>query len=160
MSDLRAKSPWITHYNTGGCNGCDIEILAALGPKYDIERFGMLNRGNPKQSDILLVTGPVTLKCRDVLRRVWLEMPEPKVVVAMGACTHGGGVFRDMYHVENGVNGIIPVDVWIPGCTPRIEAIIDGLVEGVAIWKDKTKEKEYMVGHSEKLLEKIGVLND
>jgi Ni,Fe-hydrogenase III small subunit len=157
---LRKKSPWILHYNTGGCNGCDIEILAALGPKFDIERFGMLNRGNPKQSDILLVTGPVTLQCRDVLRRLYLEMPEPKVVVAMGACTHGGGVFRDFYHVENGVNKIIPVDVWIPGCTPRVEALVDGLVEAIEIWEKKSKEKEYLIGHSEELLKQIGVVDD
>jgi len=160
VSSLRKKSPWILHFNTGGCNGCDIEILAALAPKYDIERFGMLNRGNPKQSDILLVTGPVTLKCRDVLRRLYLEMPEPKVVVAMGACTHGGGVFRHLYHTENGVNGIVPVDVWIPGCTPRIEAIIDGLIEGVEIWATKDKSKEYIVGQNEELLKKIGAIND
>jgi len=160
FTKFRKKSPWILHYNTGGCNGCDIEILAALAPKYDIERFGMLNRGNPKQSDILLVTGPVTKRCRDVLRRLYLEMPEPKVVVAMGACAHGGGIFRDFYHVENGVDNIIPVDVWIPGCAPRVEAVIDGMVEAVKIWEKKTKEKEYMRNHTHELLEKLGVRND
>lgn len=160
FSKFRKKSPWILHYNTGGCNGCDIEILATLSPKYDIERFGALNRGNPKQSDILLVTGPVTKNCKDVLRRLYLEMPEPKVVVAMGACGHGGGVFRHLYNVENGVDNIIPVDVWIPGCSPNPRALIDGLLEAVAIWEKKTKEKEKLRNHSDELIEKLGVNDD
>ncbi len=159
LNKYRKKSPWILHYNTGGCNGCDIEILASLAPKYDIERFGALNRGNPKQADILLVTGPVTKRCKDVLRRLYLQMPEPKVVVAMGACGHGGGVFRNFYHVENGVDNIIPVDVWIPGCAPRPEALIDGIVEAIEILEKKSKEKEYIRNHNE-LIHKLGVKND
>jgi NADH-quinone oxidoreductase B subunit len=159
FSKFRKKSPWILHYNTGGCNGCDIEILAALAPKYDIERFGALNKGNPKQSDILIVTGPVTKNCKDVLRRLYLEMPEPKVVIAMGACAHGGGIFRNFYHVENGVDNIIPVDVWIPGCAPRVEALIDGVAEAIEIWQQKSKEKEYMRNHEE-MIGKLGVNDD
>ena len=160
FSKFRKKSPWILHYNTGGCNGCDIEILASLAPKYDIERFGALNRGNPKQADILLVTGPVTKNCKDVLRRLYLEMPEPKVVVAMGACGHGGGVFRHLYNVENGVDNIIPVDVWIPGCAPRPEALIDGIVEAIEIWEKKSKEKEYPRNYSEEMRKQLGVDDD
>jgi len=159
LNKYRKKSPWILHYNTGGCNGCDIEILATLAPKYDIERFGALNRGNPKQADILLVTGPVTKRCKDVLRRLYLQMPEPKVVVAMGACGHGGGVFRNFYHVENGVDNIIPVDVWIPGCAPRPEAIIDGIIEAIEILEKKTKEKEYIREH-DKHIERLGEKDD
>jgi ech hydrogenase subunit C len=159
FSKFRKKSPWILHYNTGGCNGCDIEILAALAPKYDIERFGALNKGNPKQTDILLVTGSVTKNCKDVLKRLYLEIPEPKVVVAVGACAHGGGIFRNFYHVENGVDNIIPVDVWVPGCAPRVEALIDGIVEAIEIWQQKSKEKEYMRNH-EKNYDRLGVNDD
>jgi len=82
----RVKSPWILHYDTGGCNGCDIEILAVLTPRYDVERFGMINRGNPKQADVFLVTGPVTKRCRERLINLYLQVPEPKVVVAVGSC--------------------------------------------------------------------------
>lgn len=160
FSSFRKKSPWILHYNTGGCNGCDIEILATLAPKYDIERFGALNRGNPKQADILLVTGPVTKNCKDVLRRLYLEMPEPKVVVAMGACGHGGGVFRHLYNVENGVDNIIPVDVWIPGCAPNPRALIDGIVEAIKIWEKKGKEKEKLRNYSDEMIKSLGVNDD
>jgi NADH:ubiquinone oxidoreductase subunit B-like Fe-S oxidoreductase len=86
-------------------------------------------------------------------------MPEPKVVVAMGACAHGGGIFRDFYNVENGVNNIIPVDVWIPGCAPRVEALIDGIVEAIKIWEKKGKEKEFMRNHDE-VVPKLGVEDD
>ncbi|WP_456455080.1 NADH-quinone oxidoreductase subunit B family protein [Thermovibrio sp.] len=137
---FRKKSPWILHYNTGSCNGCDIEILACLAPKYDIERFGALNRGNPKQSDILLVTGPVTKRAKERLLRLYFEMPEPKVVVAVGACACTGGVFRHMYNVLNGVDKVIPVDVYVPGCASRPEAIIDGLLKAVEILENKRKE--------------------
>ena len=142
FKSFRKKSPWILHYNTGSCNGCDIEILACLSPKYDVERFGALNRGNPKQSDILLVTGPVTKRAKERLLRLYFEMPEPKVVVAVGACACSGGVFRHMYNVENGVDKVIPVDVYVPGCAARPEAIIDGLIKALEILKSKGKDIE------------------
>ncbi len=142
FKSFRKKSPWILHYNTGSCNGCDIEILACLSPKYDVERFGILNRGNPKQSDILLVTGPVTKRAKERLLRLYFEMPEPKVVVAVGACACSGGVFRHMYNVENGVDKVIPVDVYVPGCAARPEAIIDGLIKALEILKSKGKDLE------------------
>ncbi|MEO2082497.1 MAG: NADH-quinone oxidoreductase subunit B family protein [Desulfurobacteriaceae bacterium] len=142
LKRFRKKSPWILHYNTGSCNGCDIEILACLAPKYDLERFGILNRGNPKQSDVLLVTGPVTKRAKERLLRLYFEMPEPKVVVAVGACACTGGVFRHMYNVENGVDSIIPVDVYVPGCAARPESIIDGVVKALEILEEKRKEVE------------------
>ncbi|ADY73388.1 NADH dehydrogenase (quinone) [Desulfurobacterium thermolithotrophum DSM 11699] len=158
LKKYRTKSPWILHYNTGSCNGCDVEILACLAPKYDIERFGILNRGNPKQSDILLVTGPVTKRARERLIRLYMEMPEPKVVVAVGVCACTGGVFRGMYNVENGVDKFIPVDVYVPGCAARPENIIDGVVRALEILEKKkkdlqltrkctgTEELEYLLG--------------
>ncbi|MBU1658927.1 NADH-quinone oxidoreductase subunit B family protein [bacterium] len=142
LKKYRKKSPWILHYNAGSCNGCDIEILASLAPKYDLERFGVVNTGNPKQSDIFLVTGPVTLRSRERLVELYMQMPEPKVVVAVGSCSCTGGVFRDMYNVEDGVDRYIPVDVYIPGCAVSPELIIDGLVQGLEILEQKTKEME------------------
>jgi ech hydrogenase subunit C len=142
LKKYRKKSPWILHYNAGSCNGCDIEILASLAPKYDLERFGVINTGNPKQSDIFLVTGPVTFRSRERLVELYTQMPEPKVVVAVGSCTCTGGVFRDMYNVEDGIDRYIPVDVYIPGCAASPELIIDGVVKALEILEKKTKEME------------------
>lgn len=142
VKKYRKKSPWILHYNAGSCNGCDIEIIALLSPKYDVERFGMINKGNPKQADVLLVTGPVTMRSRERLVELYAQMPEPKVVISVGACTNTGGVFRHMYGVENGVDQYIPVDVYVPGCAPRPEQIIDGVVKALGILENKTKEIE------------------
>lgn len=145
LAPFRKKSPWILHYNAGSCNGCDIEILACLGPKYDIERFGIINTGNPKQSDILLVTGPVTKKSRERLVEIYAQMPEPKVVVSVGACASTGGVFRGMYNSEGGIDQYIPVDVYVCGCGARPEQIIDGVVQALGILEKKTKEMEASV---------------
>lgn len=142
LKKYRKKSPWILHYNAGSCNGCDIEILAALSPKYDLERFGVINTGNPKQSDIFLVTGPVTYRSRERLVELYTQMPTPKVVVAVGSCTCTGGVFREMYNVEDGIDRYIPVDVYIPGCAVTPELIIDGVVQALDILENKTKELE------------------
>ncbi len=142
LKKYRKKSPWILHYNAGSCNGCDIEILAALGPKYDLERFGVVNTGNPKQSDVFLVTGPVTFRSRERLVELYTQMPEPKVVIAFGSCTCTGGVFRDMYNVEDGIDRYIPVDVYVPGCAASPELLIDGVVKALEILERKTKEME------------------
>src|SRR5512136_495037 len=82
----RLKSPWVLHFDTGSCNGCDIEILACLTPKYDIERFGIINKGNPKHADVLLVTGPVSKRAKERLKRLYEQMPAPKMVIACGTC--------------------------------------------------------------------------
>jgi ech hydrogenase subunit C len=145
LNAFRKKSPWILHYNAGGCNGCDIEILACLAPKYDIERFGMINTGNPKQSDILLVTGPVTKRSRERLVEIYDQMPEPKVVISCGACACTGGVFRGMYNCEGGIDQYIPVDVYVCGCGTRPEQIIDGVITALAVLEKKTKELEQSV---------------
>jgi len=142
LKKYRKKSPWILHYNAGSCNGCDIEILACLSPKYDLERFGVINTGNPKQSDIFLVTGPVTYRSRDVLIELYTQIPEPKVVIAVGSCACTGGVFRGMYNVEDGVDKYIPVDVYVAGCASSPELIIDGIVKALDILEQKTKEMQ------------------
>ena len=142
FSAFRKKSPWILHYNAGSCNGCDIEILAALGPRFDLERFGVINTGNPKQSDIFLVTGPVTYRSRERLVELYTQMPEPKVVIAVGSCTAAGGVFRGMYNVEDGIDRYIPVDVYVPGCASSPQLIIDALAQAVQILESKSKAIE------------------
>ena len=159
LASYRKKSPWILHYNAGGCNGCDIEILACLSPKYDIERFGMINTGNPKQSDILLVTGPVTKRSRERLVEIYAQMPEPKVVISCGACASTGGVFRGMYNCEGGIDQFIPVDVYVCGCGTRPEQIIDGGVKALGILEKKTKAIEESVKLKREVWEEDGQLN-
>ena len=122
------KSLWVLHYDCGSCNGCDIEVLAALTPKFDAERFGIVNIGNPKQADVLLVTGPANRRNQTVLRNLYEQMPEPKLVIAVGTCGCTGGVFHNCPNVLGGVDKVIPVDVYIPGCAVRPEQIIDAVV--------------------------------
>lgn len=135
----RLKSPWVLHYDCSSCNGCDIEILASLTPVYDIERFGIINTGNPKHADVLLVTGGVNRRNARVLKNLYNQMPEPKVVVAVGSCACTGGVFHNCYNILGGVDQVIPVDVYVPGCAARPEAIIDGVVLGLQKLKEKTQ---------------------
>jgi len=128
----QTRSPWLIHFNTGSCNGCDIEILATLTPRYDVERFGIKLQGSPRHADILICTGPVTRQSRDRLRRIYEQMPEPKYVIAVGSCAISGGVFHDCYNVVGHIDEVIPVDVYVPGCPPRPEAIIHGIVQLLA----------------------------
>lgn len=125
----RIKSPWIIHFNSGACNACDIEILAAITPKYDLERFGVQLKGSPRHADILVCSGPVTIQIRDRLVRIYEQMAEPKFVVAVGSCASSGGVFSGCYGVCGGVDSVIPVSAYIPGCPASPEAIIDGMVK-------------------------------
>jgi NADH-quinone oxidoreductase B subunit len=125
----RVSSPWIIHFNAGACNGCDIEVLAALTPKFDMERFGMLLKASPRHGDVLVVTGAVTLQIRDRLLRIYEQMPEPKFVLAVGSCACSGGVFRGCYSVEDGLDTYLPVDIYVAGCPPKPEAVIDGALK-------------------------------
>jgi ech hydrogenase subunit C len=131
------KSPWLLHYDASSCNGCDIEVLACLTPVYDVERFGIVNTGNPKHADILVITGSVNEPTRDVILNLYNQMPHPKVVVAVGVCAATGGIFRETYNVLGGVDTILPVDVYVPGCAARPEAIIDGVVKALGILEQK-----------------------
>ncbi len=135
------KSPWVVHYDCGSCNGCDIEVLACLTPVFDIERFGILNIGNPKHADVLLVTGTVNHRNKHVLKNLYEQMPEPRAVIAIGACACSGGVFQDCYNVVGGVDQVIPVDVYVPGCAAKPEAIIDGVVVALDAFKAKLTAK-------------------
>lgn len=125
----RVKSPWVLHFNTGACNACDIEILAALTPRFDVERFGVQLKASPRHADIILCSGPVTLQIKDRLIRIYEQMPEPKFIVAVGTCACSGGVFDGCYSVEGGIDTTVPVAAYIPGCPARPEAIIDGVVK-------------------------------
>ena len=125
----RVNSPWAIHFNSGSCNGCDIEILATLTPRYDVERFGIKLHGSPRHADILICTGPVTRQARERLLRTYEHMPEPTFVVAVGSCGISGGVFQGCYNIVGHIDEVLPVDAFIPGCPPRPEAIIDGIVK-------------------------------
>ncbi|MFH1609425.1 MAG: NADH-quinone oxidoreductase subunit B family protein [Candidatus Bipolaricaulota bacterium] len=126
------RALWVFHVTTGSCNGCDIEIVAALTPRYDVERFGIRLVGSPRHADVLLVTGPVTRPMAERLKRVYEQTPDPKVVVVVGGCGATSGVFYDSYNVAGPVDQIVPVAVYVPGCPPRPEAIIHGVVTAVA----------------------------
>jgi NADH-quinone oxidoreductase B subunit len=123
------KSLWVIHFNSGGCNGCDIEILDLLTPRYDVERLGILVEASPRHADVLLCTGPVTRQARDGLIQIYSQMPSPKWVVAVGSCCCTGGVFSQSPTVMGGVENVLPVDIYIPGCPCRPEAIINGLLK-------------------------------
>jgi ech hydrogenase subunit C len=135
-----SKSPWILHYDASSCNGCDIEVLACLTPLYDVERFGVVNTGNPKHADILLITGSVNERNIDIIENLYRQMPDPKVVVAVGACACSGGIFARAYNIQGGVDKVLPVDVYVPGCAARPESIIDGVVKGIGALEQKRKK--------------------
>jgi ech hydrogenase subunit C len=141
------KSPWIFHYDASSCNGCDIEVLACLTPLYDIERFGIINTGNAKHADIFLVTGSVNEQNRSVIKNLYDQMADPKVVVAIGICATSGGIFRTCYNVQGGIDKLIPVDVYLPGCAARPESIIDGVVKALGVLEQKAAalKQEHLV---------------
>lgn len=136
-----SKSPWLLHYDGSSCNGCDIEVLACLTPVYDVERFGVINTGNPKHADIFLITGGINEQNKPVVQQLYSQMPSPKVVVAVGICACNGGIFKECYNIIGGVDTIIPVDIYVPGCAARPEAIIDGVVKAVALLDKKREER-------------------
>jgi Ni,Fe-hydrogenase III small subunit len=129
----RRRSPWLFHFNAGACNGCDIELVACLTPRYDVEQLGIRLEGSPRHADILCVTGPVTQSTRDALATVYAQIPEPKVVVAIGSCPASGNVFAGSPRIVGPVDQVIPVDVYVPGCPPRPNAVIAGIAEAIAI---------------------------
>jgi ech hydrogenase subunit C len=140
-----AKSPWVLHYDGSSCNGCDIEVLATMTPLYDVERFGIINTGNPKHADVLLLTGGINAQTAPVVRQLYNMMPDPKVVVACGICACDGGIFKECYNILGGADKVVPVDVYVPGCAVRPEALIEGVVKAVGILEEKRKKlKESM----------------
>jgi NADH-quinone oxidoreductase B subunit len=125
----RIKSPWILHLNTGACNACDIEVLAALTPRFDVERLGVLLKATPRHADVIIATGPATRQIKDRLIRIYDQVPDPKFVIAVGACAMSGCVYRGAYNILGGIDQVIPVNVYIPGCPVRPDAVLDGVVK-------------------------------
>jgi membrane-bound hydrogenase subunit mbhJ len=138
----RRKSPWFYVLNSGSCNGCDIEIGATLCPRYDPEQIGALRQGSPKHADILLVTGPITLRTQRALVDIYEQMPFPKVVVAVGSCPASGNVFSGSPTVAAPLDQTIPVDIYVPGCPPRPQDILQGIIQASALLQRHTVEKE------------------
>ena len=125
----RIKSPWILHLNSGACNACDIEIVAALTPRFDVERFGILLKATPRHADVIVASGPVTRQMRDRIIRIYDQTPDPKFVIAVGACAMSGCVYRGAYNIMGGLDQVIPVNMYVPGCPARPDAIVDGVVK-------------------------------
>lgn len=141
MSKLAPRSPWIYRINAGSCNGCDVEMAtAALIPRYDVERLGCKYCGSPRHADVVLISGPLTMRVRDRVLRVYDEIPHPKVTVGIGVCPVSGGCFRESYSVEADISRYIPLDVIVPGCPPRPQAIIDGIVKAVDVLRNRIEE--------------------
>ena len=146
MANIK-RSPWLLHYDGSSCNGCDIEVLASLTPVYDAERFGVMNTGDPMQADILLITGGINEQNKPVVQQLYDQMPRPKVVVAVGVCACTGGIFKDCYNILGGADTVIPVDIYVPGCAARPQAIVDGIVQAVELFQKRLDEHKYNKKH-------------
>jgi len=128
------RSLHVRQVDAGSCNGCELEIAAMANPLYDMERFGIHLVASPRHADVLLVTGPVTRNMEVALRRTYQSAPDPRVVVAVGACGCSGGIFGEgTYAAIGGVDRVVPVDVYIPGCPPRPQAILNGLLVAMGV---------------------------
>jgi Ni,Fe-hydrogenase III small subunit/Pyruvate/2-oxoacid:ferredoxin oxidoreductase delta subunit len=135
------RSLHVRQVDAGSCNGCELEIAATTNPLYDLERFGIHLVASPRHADVLLVTGPVTRNMEIALRRTYDAAPDPRIVVAVGACGCSGGIFGEgTYAAVGGVDRVVPVDVYIPGCPPRPQAILNGLLVAMGV-------REARVGH-------------
>ena len=135
-----SKSPWIFHINAGSCNGCDIELVSVLTPRYDAERYGFRLTGTPRQADIVVVSGPITMQTRDRLVHTLAQVPEPRVVVSLGSCPRSGNVFKGSYAIDGPLDKYTHVDVSVGGCTPKPEAIVAALAKAAEILAEKRKE--------------------
>ncbi|MER3438208.1 MAG: oxidoreductase [Chloroflexota bacterium] len=128
---LLRRSLHLRHLDAGSCNGCDWEIQALLGPTYDLQRLGIDIVASPRHADGVLVTGSVTRNLEQAVRMTFDAMPQPGLVIAVGACACGGGVLQGAYCTAGGVTNVLPVDVFIPGCPPRPQALLYGLLLAV-----------------------------
>ena len=134
---LLRRSLAIRQVDAGSCNGCEVEIVALNNPVYDLERFGIHFVASPRHADMLLVTGPVTRNMELALLKTYQAMPEPRVVVAVGACGISGGIFGKNYASLGGVDNVVPVDVYVPGCPPRPQALLHGILLAVGRLRGK-----------------------
>ncbi len=143
----RTKSPWVYCINAGSCNGCDIETAACLAPRYDAEQIGVLRQGSPKHADILLITGPLTKRSRQAVLDIYAQMPSPKAVVALGSCPASGNVFAGSPAIDAPLESVIPVDVFVPGCPPRPQVIMQGIAQAAQMLaQGKTADQQKKEG--------------
>ena len=142
IKNIFGRSLHIREVDAGSCNGCEVEVNALSNPIYDIERFGFHLVASPRHADMLLVTGPVTRNMELALLKTYNATPEPKLVAAMGSCACNGGIFGNTYASGGGVDRFIPVDVYIPGCPPRPQAVIFGIMVAIDKLEQKIKRKE------------------
>lgn len=143
LAVARRRSPWVCRVNTGSCNGCDIEVTPLISPRYDAEQLGVQFHGTPKHCDILLISGTLTARSRAAVVSMWEQMPSPKAVVALGSCPASGNVFAGSPVVLGcSLDEVIPVDVWVPGCPPRPQAILEGIARAAALLEaGKTRDQ-------------------
>jgi Ni,Fe-hydrogenase III small subunit len=134
-----SKSPWVFHINAGSCNGCDIELVSVVTPRFDAERYGFRLTGTPRQADIIVVSGPITMQTRERLQRVLAQVPEPYCVVSLGSCPRSGNVFKGSYAIDGPLEKWTHVDVSVGGCTPKPEAIVAALAQAAEILEQKRK---------------------
>jgi Ni,Fe-hydrogenase III small subunit/Pyruvate/2-oxoacid:ferredoxin oxidoreductase delta subunit len=140
IRDRLGRSLHVRQVDAGSCNGCELEIAATTNPVFDLERFGIHLVASPRHADLLLVTGPVTRNMEIALRRTYEATPEPRVVVAVGACGCSGGIFGERnFAAVGGVDSVLPVDVYIPGCPPRPQAILNGLLVAMGVREARLK---------------------
>lgn len=141
MKEVLGRSLHIRHVDSGSCNGCDFEMNTLTNPIYDIQRFGVDFVASPRHADMLMVTGGVTRHLEEALIKTYNAASEPKMVVAIGACACGGGVFGRTYANHGGVDQIVPVYVYVPGCPPRSEAIIEGILLALDRYEELSRNK-------------------
>lgn len=149
LRDIK-RSAYVYRVDCGGCNGCEIEIFAAITPLFDAERFGIKVVPSPRHADILLFTGAVTRAMRVPALRAYEAAPDPKICISYGACGCGGGIFHDLYCVWGGSDTIVPIDVWIPGCPPTPAATIYGFAVALGLLDQKLKGVNHQQQENEK----------
>ncbi len=142
ITNMFGRSLHIREVDAGSCNACEVEVTALSNPIYDMERFGVHIVASPRHADMLLVTGPVTRNMELALLKTYNATPSPKLVAAMGSCACNGGIFGDTYASGGGVDKFIPVDVYIPGCPPRPQAVIFGLMVAMNKFEQKIRKTE------------------
>lgn len=128
-----AKSLWVFHVSASPCNNCDIEILDLLTPRYDVERFGIKLVGSVRHADVLLVTGVINDKVAPLVRRLYKQAPKPVFVVGIGTCPTSGCCFKESYNISPRREAVIPFDLYVEGCPPKPEAMIDAIVKLVGV---------------------------
>ena len=151
LRDIK-RSAYVFRVDCGGCNGCEIEIFAAISPVFDAERFGIKLVASPRHADVLLYTGAMTRAMRLPAIRTYHAAPDPKIVISYGACGCSGGIFHDLYCVWGGTEPVVPVDIYIPGCPPTPAATIYGFCLALGLLGQKLKTRHHVQGPDEDVI--------